>query len=575
MLDGLIRKTRQLAGDPVLRQWLIGRAMGRLPREPEFTAHRPPYLDGLAPLHRETPSASFAGLDTGRPSAPVELSLAGQTVTVEPGGEEALFDRSFDDNETLLALHRFAWLPVMADKVDPAWVQAMWDAWRDRYREPAGRSSGGWEWHPYTAAERAINILDFAARHGLPGPLDETLNVLALHGPAIAQRLEYFGDHHTSNHLSNNGRGLFRLGLALGLEKCAALGAKILLEEAPRIFSPSGMLREGSSHYHFLLTRNYVDAWLAARAHQRPEEKRLRTIGERALAAGRGLVLPGGMPLIGDISPDCRPEFLSGLYAGGNMEDGWTGQLNHEDRQAMEKLRNSASPSASRGRPAEGWLRADFAPWSGLWHAAPKGWSHMPGHGHQDLGGFEVHYGDEPLFIDPGRGAYGEDGEAAYYRSAMAHNTLMVDGADPYPPNRPYYDDSFRHRIGAEGPELISEGNEVSLTHSGFARLSGVGAVRRCWRFSPSGLDIFDHVEGAGRRRVTRRLHTALAVEVTDKGAIIKGLQNSYRLISGTTPTATPATRWLAYGEGVGATALDFSVAANLPWKSTIKVEVI
>ena len=64
-------------------------------------------------------------------------------------------------------------------------------------------------------------------------------------------------------------RGLYRLGLDLGLDACADLGGLILVEEAGRIFLPSGVLREGSSHYHLLAARNYADAWLAARAHDR------------------------------------------------------------------------------------------------------------------------------------------------------------------------------------------------------------------------------------------------------------------------------------------------------------------
>ena len=95
---------------------------------------------------------------------------------------------------------------------------------------------------------------------------------------------------------------------ALGLEWAAECGARILEEEAKRIFSSSGVLREGSSHYHLLIARNYADAWLAARRHGRPEAAVLRDITSRAPAVVPWLILPGGMPLIGDVSPDCPPE---------------------------------------------------------------------------------------------------------------------------------------------------------------------------------------------------------------------------------------------------------------------------
>ena len=85
------------------------------------------------------------------------------------------------------------------------------------------------------------------------------------HAPAILGALEYFGDSYTSNHLANNGRGLFLLGLALGDAASADIGGRILLNEAKRIFLPSGVLREGSTHYHALLARNYAVAAEAAR----------------------------------------------------------------------------------------------------------------------------------------------------------------------------------------------------------------------------------------------------------------------------------------------------------------------
>jgi len=438
----LFRKVRQLAVDPVLRQWTVGHVLGRYPGEPPFSPHRPPYLNGFEPFVREPPETDLKGLEVGRPLAEIALPLPGETVRLRPGDADDFVRQSFDDIETALAIHRFAWLPLLGDRIDPAWVQALWTAWRTAHGEP----NDGWAWHPYTAAERAINVLRFARRHGLPGPRTDTLTVLAAHGAAIAARLEYFGDHHTSNHLANDGRGLYQLGLALRLPACADLGGRILVEEAERIFSSSGVLREGSSHYHLLLTRNYTDAWLAARKHRRSEEEALRATVSRTLAVASRLALPAGVPLVGDISPDCPPDFLGGLLPDGDLSSGWNGLLDPEERDALSVLIAETNPVNENDLTADGWLRVDAPPWAGLWHAPPTGWSAMPGHGHQDVGSFEVHYCDEAVFVDPGRGAYGETGEAAFYRSAAAHNSLTVDGHDPYPPNRPYYDDRFRRR---------------------------------------------------------------------------------------------------------------------------------
>ena len=557
--------------DPVLRRWLVGRAAGRWPGAPAFTPHVPPYLDGVPALAAEAPDdgGRLGDLPVDPPAHPIDLPLAGEVTRTVPGGERDLFRRRFADVETLLALHRFAWLPVMGDGADPAWVGALWGAWRQVHGAPDKSRA----WHPYTAAERAVNILAFARRRGLPGPKADTMAVLAAHGPAIARRLEYFGDHHTSNHLANNGRGLFLLGLELGLGAAAELGGRILIEEAGRIFHDSGVLREGSSHYHCMVTRNYVECWLAARAYGRPEAAALEAVAGRALSAIPALTLTAGMPLIGDISPDCPPPFLDGLR--GSLSRGWTGLLAEREAAALSDLRDALGPADEDALAAAGWLRARFGPWDGLWHAAPDGWSPMPGHGHQDCGAFEVHYGSERVFVDPGRGAYGETGEPARYRSGAVHNTLLVDGHDPYPPNRPYYTDVFRRRFGPP-PETARTDTGIELTHHGYRCLSGVGAVTRRWAFTDRGFTLHDRVEGSGSGHAIRRsLITPHGVGIDDGQVTVHGESTAWRVRFDGECTLRPLTCWRAYGRGTPATAIEITASASLPWEGTLAVEAV
>lgn len=569
MFDGAARRLRQVARDPELRHWLAGRLLGRWPGEPAFTPHRPPYLANDLPLAGEAPDppTPFPVFESGAPRGPLTLSLPGEEIRVDPGGEAALFERRFDDPETLLALHRFAWLPLQDPDAD--WVAAIWRAWAERFATP----DGNWPWHPYTTAERAVNVLRYARAHTLPGPARETLGLLAVHGPAIARQLEYFGDHHTSNHLANNGRGLFLLGLELGLGAAAGLGACILVEEAKRIFHPSGVLREGSSHYHCLLTRNYVECWLAARAHGRPEAATLEAIAGRALSAIPALTLAGGMPLVGDISPDCPPPYLAGLW--GDTGQGWTRLLVEPDATALVNLRQKWGQADKDAVAAAGWPRARFGAWDGLWHAAPDGWSPMPGHGHQDCGGFEIHYGNERVFVDPGRGAYGETGEPAHYRSGTVHNTLLVDGHDPYPPNRPYYDAGFRRRFGPP-PTTAWTGHGFEITHHGYRRLAGVEVVTRRWDFVDGGFTLHDRVEGEGAGHVvTRVLVTPHAVRLHGGQATIQGNAVAWTVEFDGEGSLRPVTCWRAYGQGTPATAIEITSPADLPWEGAITVEVV
>jgi len=571
MISGLLRKAHQVAGDPTLRHWLIKRAMGRTSGPGEFVPHKPEYLTNVAPLRGRNfsvPEGFTTASDRG-PKDAIELPLAGSLTRIDICDAPAVFSRAFDDTETLLALHRFAWVPLMMPHLDAGWLNVLWKQWRSQF----GMPSDGWPWHPYTAAERVINLIDYITRFGFLGDPEETTAVLARHGPAIAERLEYFGENYTSNHLSNNGRGLYRLGLFLDWDACTELGATILLREAERIFTPNGMLREGSSHYHMLLTRNYADAWLASHRHGRPEEPALRRIVSAAFHAGQLYRMPGRFPLIGDISPDCPPLFLSGLGDTTADPSGWLGMLDKDDCAALNELAGDGSAINANAFFSDGWLRYDAGPWSGLWHCAPEGWLTMPGHGHQDCGGFELHFGDEPVFIDLGRGRYGESGEAARYRSSVAHNTVRINGRDPYPPNRPYYDDEFRQAAGGQPPVLGTVEDGVQLTHHGFARL-GTGSVTRRWQFADQGFHIDDEIAGVGSFCVQRRLHTDLPVEIRGNGAVIHGREVRYVVDFGSPISIEPMTCWDAYGNGRAATAMLCDIHADLPYRGRISVEV-
>lgn len=569
MINKLLRQSNQLLKDPVLRKWLWGRAFGRYPAAPDFTPHRPDYLNALPDvvLKQPKPPHHFNALPSGAPYNAASLPLPGKTIDLHPHKDLTVFHDSYDDIETLLALHRFAWLPILDDTIEPRWVNALWQAWLTHFKEP----DDSWAWHPYTAAERVINILDYARRFGLPGEQQETLTALAQHGPAIAERLEYLGETNTSNHLSNNGRGLYRLGLALGLSDCIGRGADILLKEAARIFMPSGVLREGSSHYHLLLTRNYADAWLAARENKRAEERPLRDIVKRALSVISHLSLPGRFPLVGDISPDCSPQFLSGFHG---ADTGWLKQQTVDSQQALNTLITETTPASLDDLIRDGWLRFDNGLWSGLWYVSPGGWAPMPSHAHQDIGSFELHYKTDPIFIDLGRGAYGETGDAVFYRSGEAHNSILLQHQDPYPPNKPYYNDVFRQDVCGEPPLLHATDDRVELIHYGYSRRRGIKAAERSWQFDQNSFQLTDKVTGSRRVNITRMLHTQLPVQQTENGIKLSGQSADYMIEADAPVMIKTITAWQEYGLGTPATSLIYESRNSLPCELQLKIKV-
>jgi hypothetical protein len=570
MIIGVTRKIRQFFSDTTLRKWVFGRMLGRWPGTPKFNAHRPLYAKEMLPLSVESPTNEFSILRTGDPSYPLEIELAGKPILLNPDDYGDIYRHSFQDVEVLLALHRFAWVPMLGDTVDPAWVNNMWLAWRRDFATPSDHLA----WHPYTAAERAINILHYTRLHGLPGDENDTINILAAHAPVIADRLEYFGDHHTSNHLSNNGRGLYVLGLELGLEKATILGAQILLSEFDRIFSSAGILREGSSHYQLLLARNYVDSWLAAKRHDHKDERKFKKIAEIVLSGASLLKLPGGFPKIGDISPDCPPAYLECLISEGF--EGWIDGQSNDDRVAFKALQDHSIGNKQNFTLSDGWLRWSNGSWTGLWYVSPNGWCAMPGHSHQDIGSFEIHFLTEPVIVDPGRGAYGETGDAALYRSGKMHSGLQIDDTEPYPKNRPYYSAAFRKKIGGPPPTVEQNNDQIKMTHSGYSRLPNCGRHERTWRIRDDKLTLTDNIFGSGRHAVSRTIITPLEPKIIDGYVLLQGRLSNYKICCDTADIVIqPITCWLAYGRGEPAFAINFKSRVKFPFIGAITMEPV
>jgi hypothetical protein len=548
----MLRKLKLLIQDPVLRRWILKNLLTAGRSRLSVTRKSPPYISGVLPLAKETPQTPVKRGEIQIPDSPYSLPLAAETVQLQPDNPGEVFRRSFEDLETHLDLHRFTFAGRCDDAESVKWVCALWTEWMSRY----AAVDSTWVWHPYTAAQRAINILSFARRFGVPDDIaGQTEQCLAEHCQAIAENLEYFGEAYTSNHLANNGRGLFIIGLSLGMSQAVEIGARILVEEAKRIFGPSGMLREGSSHYHALVVEYYRQAAEIARQHNHKTAPELERIVHRGLGALKGITLSGGLPCIGDISPDYPPQ-----------------QLIETMEEAIEKVETTRPQELA----TDGWYPQSFGQWDALIFVSPKGWPPMPGHGHQDCGSFELHYGTLPLFVDPGRGSYGETGNAVRYRSSAVHNGLSLNGQDPYPYNRPYYDDAFRRSICGDDPQVVVTGQEVNLVFDGFSRLRNVGSTHRHWMFSEGALTIMDQVDGRGRRTIARRLVTALPVEhMDDHRVIITGEDQTFLVESDRQIRISEIIHWRRYGRGNSGSLLEIEHAERLPWRGTLTIQLL
>lgn len=503
---------------------------------------RPPYLDGRA--SGETRALELAepllawprdGQEAPRPRA-LALATKGLSADVSNG---IAWNASFPDPEDAAALHRFAWLlPELlrwraagASRESAAQLlESLAADWARAHERPLPTEA----WHPYTVSERLVNWTLAGLALGRPAHREPALRrSIVSQVEHLRASLEYYGPGLTGNHLSNNGRALYLCGLACGERSWTEEGRQILLGELPRLFPEPHVLREGSSHYHFLVARNYCESlWAARRSGDRAAEEALRAPVARMAEGCRFFLVRDGagswrIPLIGDISPDCPPEWLLGVPwvaarlsgaaapPGAPPESGW-----------HEFFAQAAAGPASADTPAvtsSAWARVESGPWTVMAHVNPDGHPICPGHAHQDTGAFVAFHAGREVVVDAGRRRYTDDAVGRWGISWRAHSLLTVDRLEPGPRWRRIYGGDFVAARAGRKPSLSTQPDRLSVSHGGFARSSGVGLCEREVVLEAETLIVRDGVQGRGRHRVDVVFHLAGRAVLRGRDVLVEG----------------------------------------------------
>jgi hypothetical protein len=579
MLPPVLQRVRTWWGDEDLRRFTVRhllRPWGVQPQRPDLRARTPPYISVGIRSERlawpEVPPLVRWG-SSMQEDGPCELMLASRTLAIA-SLTSIPWTAAFDDPEDTAALHRFAWLaPWLLERAaadadadaTAALVEAAIRGWMThRANETPGTAAA----QPYTVAERLVNwtwaSLSLGRRiHAADDVRSSMVRQLAY----LGDHLEYYGDALTGNHLSNDGRGLYIGGIAAEHPEASALGRTILLEERVRLFEEPWFAREGSSHYQFLIARNYVEAlWFAERSGDRELACTLRPTVARLIEGCRFFLVRRQdgrwlMPLFGDLSPDCSPEWL--IERSVLAQSWWT---------------ESASPVASRE-----WARSDVGAWTLFAHANPSGTPRH--HAHQDTGGVVAYYGGTAVLIDTGRVSYRDTVDGRWGRQWRAHSICAVDGLNPAPFWHWAYSDADLRRLTGPLPALSTDSDGIVITHGGFGRRGGVGTYGRVARVSGDRLTLSDSVEGKGRHRVDIVLH--IPAPACDTGPALLFDFGSFRLrVTGPRDLCERTVHrgaesgdgfgWAAvrYGASTAVTSVVFSGDVALPWSGATTFEI-
>lgn len=261
-----------------------------------------------------------------------------QIETINHESKKQQFDlpnwfQEFDDHEKMLFLHRWGWLLMDAadnpsTRIKDYGIAAIKD-WCESVYDKKDHPA----WESYSISERISNaLMFFYSLRNYPASDTEGIEFIEKKliemAAYLLDRLEFNFDL-TNNHVLNNARALYMLGMFSSCTEIAETGRQIFINETPRMITSQGFLREGSSNYHLLLLRTYLEVlWTAESKRDDSFADILKPVVESMVKAARFFRVDKNdgsfdIPLIGDVSPDfpggwfsdiCRSRLALELY---------------------------------------------------------------------------------------------------------------------------------------------------------------------------------------------------------------------------------------------------------------------
>lgn len=486
-------------------------------------------------------------------SEAVEIKLASTVFKVE---DVIDWGHGFDDAEDTFALNRFGWLLVLLLQAPSKGRADSALRWILQWIETMGQEQSHPCWESYSVSERLSNwpfILSIAnALTEIPDDAFDVIEASLLSQMNfLADNLEYHGEF-TNNHILNNARGLYIGGTVLEQEEHVALAKSIFQNWTKQLFFPDGMLKEQSSHYQYLMCQRYEQILhIAKNADDRNFEAfleawLLRIDSARRFFSIRSKDRREQIPYLGDISPDFPPSFLLGGEDGGwsSLKQwlGWNAPFAHppnSHRSFEEKM--------------GGFVRYDCGDIAIFWHAQTD---RLPcnTHAHYDFGSFILFYKGQPIFGDPGRVSYTDQG--SFGKGATAHTSVTIDELGPFcEDTRLNFLPHYRTGTARYCSRLSDAGFILEMAVDGFSRLEKPVLWKRVFEVERGGILISDHFEGVGRNAIRTAFQIESSVEVineTQRVILALGNENFMTLACNPAPLGMQITESVfskAYGD--------------------------
>ena len=462
-----------------------------------------------------------SGVDDGRC---LQIELAATNL----GADDIIdWSRQFEDIEDTFALNRFGWL-LTEMHVRPSrllarraveWIGAWIDEMGDRKDHPS--------WESYSVAERLSNwpfILSAASSfEKLDGHVWEKFaSAVEDHLDRLSANRELNGPF-TNNHILNDARGLYIGAIATGNNGMCEEAQGLFREWIPNLIDDRGVLKEDSSHYQLLICQRVEQVLMLARqAGDDGFASFLQPWLEKMTRAAQAFYVYGNngqwsIPLIGDVSPDFPPEWLSPL-----SDRGWLAIRNRYHWEGVSKQDGQSYADGTIRDINERFFRYNSEGATIFWHI-PNGPSRPGSHSHFDIGSFVFFLNGIEVLADPGRHSYEKEG--IKMASASAHTGVAIDGLGPFCEDpRLNLADAYPHQRSHVTRAIDGNGRPlITIDVGGFKRLADSVGWTRSFTLERDRMIISDSFRARDPHELKTRfiLAAGAVVEETEAGLCI------------------------------------------------------
>lgn len=451
-----------------------------------------------------------------------------------------LFNKEVEDQEVLCSAARWYWLIYDFEILNCTSVDRVLLLTKHWIRSFSYDESS-LTWEPYNASERissfanAIifqssfnNLIDIIKREK---EISDFLNLSVYH---ISRNLEYYPNKISYNHVVNDLKGILTAAILLEDDSLVSNTSDLLFTELELLVNSEGFIREGSSHYQFIVTRWIVELeWLCMLSNRDELRVKFKQWNIKLLNSSVFYLVKDetkgiyNIPFFGDVSPDFDPEWIIN-YFGSVLTCCDNNIINSYGYKIFSDLGYLflADKSVDISVSCEFFTRINQNDITLFIRHQSHGQNFFPNHAHDDFTSYVLFYKGKCIVSDPGRINYMLSNKSIEYLLSTSHNVIQVEGLPIQTSelNRHFLPGVYKQNDSNIYFSVIAGNQQLSIKSNSFSRLQNkdIASYTRVFSFCDNVLVITDEFSGSGSYYLTGQIHLSpnVTIEQNNKNAI-------------------------------------------------------